>query len=200
VRLLDAWPLVRGHHPDARLLFLDSPNPGTTPQRVYADTRARARGLDPESRSIFFSPWIPYSAREDLYAAADLIVSISAEGLETDLAYRTRLLDAAWGGVPSVSVSGGALARELADAGAGWRVEGSAEDLARAIVAALSRERCSEAARAARAFAAERSWARVARPLVSWCERPCVDENRLPYPAARETRLWKRLTRRVLSR
>ncbi|HEY6066275.1 MAG TPA: hypothetical protein VIY96_08980, partial [Thermoanaerobaculia bacterium] len=106
--LLDAWPIVLSGKPDARLLFLDSPNPETTPQRVHAETRSRSKDVDPTGRSIVFSPWIPYSARPDLYAAADVIVSISSEGLETDLAYRTRLLDAAWGGVPSVSVAGGA--------------------------------------------------------------------------------------------
>ncbi|HEU5250182.1 MAG TPA: hypothetical protein VFW15_09355, partial [Thermoanaerobaculia bacterium] len=128
--LLDAWPIVRRGEPHAQLLFLESPNPDTTPQRVYVETRERARELDPDGRSILFRPWVAYSAREDLYAASDLIVSISAEGLETDLAYRTRLLDAAWGGVPSVSVAGGALACELAGAGAGWQVERSPAALA----------------------------------------------------------------------
>jgi hypothetical protein len=195
--LLEAWPLVLSGERDARLLFSDSPNPETTPQRVYAQTRERAREIDPSGRSIVFSPWIPYSAREDLYAASDLIVSISSEGLEADLAYRTRLLDAAWGGVPSVSVAGGALARDLEDAGAGWRVERSAEAFARAILAALAPDRREAAARCARAFAAERTWKRVAGPVVSWCGAARVDANRLPYPEAPERPLWERLTRRV---
>jgi len=198
--LLEAWPLVTSGQREARLLFLDSPNPETTPQRVHAETRARARAIDPTGRSIVFSRWVPYSARPDLYAAVDLIVSISSDGLETDLAYRTRLLDAAWGGVPSVSVAGGALARELADAGAGWRVDRSPDLLARAVLAGLSPERRAAASRSAREFAAERTWDRVARPLVSWCADARVDSSRLPYPAAPEPRLWERFTRRVLSR
>jgi glycosyltransferase involved in cell wall biosynthesis len=198
--LLDAWPIVLAEEPRARLLFLDSPNPDTTPQRVHGETRARARQVDPSGRSILFLPWVAYADREDLYAAADLIVSISSDGLETDLAYRTRLLDAAWGGVPSVSVAGGALARELAGAGAGWRVERSAEALAHAILGGLSPDRRKEAALAARAFAARRSWQEVARPLVSWCGRARIDGNRLPLPDASEPRLWQRLARRVLSR
>lgn len=198
--LLDAWPLIRRAQPEARLLFLDSPNPDTTPQRVHGETRARARALDPSGRSILFSPWVAYSRREDLYAAADVIISISTEGLETDLAYRTRLLDAAWGGLPSVSIAGGALARDLADAGAGWRADRSAEALARAVLDAMEPGRRASASAAARKFAAARSWERVARPLVKWCAGARVDENRLPYPAAPEPRLWQRLARRVLSR
>lgn len=198
--LVEAWPIVLSGEPRARLLFLDSPNPDTTPQRVHAETLNRARQIDPSGRSILFRPWVTYAAREDLYAATDLIVSVSSEGLETDLAYRTRLLDAAWGGVPSVSVGGGALARELADAGAGWRVERSPDALARAVLAGLSPDRREAAARAAREFAAGRSWQEVARPLVSWCRGARIDRNRLPFPQGSESRLWQRLTRRVLSR
>ena len=198
--LLEAWPRVAAAIPRAQLLFLDSPNPDSTPQRVHAAARARARELDPEGRSIRFSPWVPYGARADLYAAADLIVSISTEGLETDLAYRTRLLDAAWGGLPSVSVAGGPLARELADAGAGWRVERSVDALAGALVEALAPDHRETASRAARAFAAARTWDVVARPLVSWCRNARIDPNRLPYPPAPEPPLWERLARRVLSR
>jgi len=196
--LLDAWPLVRREQPEARLVFLDSPNPDTTPQQVHARTRARARSLDPGGASILFSRWVPYSERENLYAASDVIVSISSDGLETDLAYRTRLLDAAWAGVPSVSVAGGALARELADAGAGWRVGRSSEALARAVIAALEPERRAQASRAAREYAAERSWETVTAPLLAWCAGARVDENRLPFPTPPEPRLWQRLTRRVL--
>jgi glycosyltransferase involved in cell wall biosynthesis len=197
--LLEAWPRVLSGEPEARLLFLASPNPETTPQRIYAEARARAKEIDPTGHSIVFSRWVPYSGRADLYAAADLIVSISSNGLETDLAYRTRLLDAAWGGVPSVSVAGGGLARELSEAGAGWRAEGSADLLARAVLAGLSPERRTAASRSAREFAAERTWDRVAHPLVSWCRDARVDPNRMPAPGDGEPRLWERLAR-VLSR
>ncbi|MEP6801239.1 MAG: hypothetical protein ABJC07_04840, partial [Acidobacteriota bacterium] len=119
--LLDAWPSILSAHPQAKLLFFENPNPESTPQKVYARVRERARIVDPAGQSVFFGPWLPYEARADLYAAVDLAVSISSSGLETDLAFRTRLLDAAWGGVPSVSVHGGSIARELEEAGGGVR-------------------------------------------------------------------------------
>ena len=198
--LLEAWPRVAAAIPRAQLLFLDSPNPETTPQRVLAAARARARQIDPEGRSIRFSPWVPYGTRADLYAASEVIVSISSEGLETDLAYRTRLLDAAWGGVPSVSIAGGPLSRELAEAGAGWRAERSVDALAGALVSALSPVQREAASRAARDFAAARTWDVVAQRLVSWCANARIDPNRLPYPPAQEPRLWQRLAQRVRSR
>lgn len=181
--LLDAWPDILRRQPGAQLLFFENPNLETTPQRVFEKTRERARALDPAGRSIRFSPWLPYAARPDLYAAADLAVSISSEGLETELSYRTRLLDAAWGGVPAVTVGGGSLARELSAAGAAFECARQAPALADRIAVLLSDARTlSRASAAARRFAAERTWASVTAPLSAWCRRAQVDPSRLPGP------------------
>jgi glycosyltransferase involved in cell wall biosynthesis len=182
--LLAAWPEILRGQPGARLLFFESPNRETTPQRVFDRARIRSREIDPDGRSVVFSPWLPYFARADLYAAADLLVSISAEGLETELAYRTRLLDAAWGGVPSVSVGGGTLARDLARAGAAFECGRDPAQLSQRVVALLSDAALRKGAGdAARAFAAARSWKAVAAPLAEWCRGARVDPGRLPVPA-----------------
>lgn len=195
--LLEAWPGIARRHPKARLLFFENPNPESTPQRVYARTRERARSIDPDAHSIVFVPWQPYSSRADLYAAVDLVVSISSPGLETDLAFRTRLLDAAWGGAPSVTVGGGPIARALEAAGAAVRVERTASAVANAVDSLLGdAERRGIASRAARRFASEHSWSRVTAPLAAWCRDARVDPGRLPLPSARGGSFWKRLQQR----
>ncbi len=183
--LLQAWPEILREHPKARLLFFESPNRETTPQRVFERARARAREIDPDGRSVVFSPWLPYPARADLYAAADLLVSICSEGLETELAYRTRLLDAAWGGVPSVSVGGGTLARELSRSGAAFECARDAGQLARTrLGVALRRAAARRPPERRRGrFAAARSWQAVTAPLSEWCRDARVDPGRLPVPA-----------------
>jgi glycosyltransferase involved in cell wall biosynthesis len=197
--LLEAWPGVLRRLPDAKLLFFENPNPETTPQRVYARARERARAIDPQGKSILFSPWLPYASRADLYAAVDLLVSISSEGLERDLAFRTRLLDAAWGGLPSLSVAGGPLARQLEQAGAGRRVTGTASALADAVTQMLAdpAER-EKGAAAARRFAAARAWSLVAAPLAAWCREARVDAGRLPLPHHESQPLWRRLRKKVV--
>ena len=60
--LLSAWPEIRKRVPDARLLFFESPNPDTTPQGVFEAARTAAKAIDPEGRSIVFSPWLPYAS------------------------------------------------------------------------------------------------------------------------------------------
>jgi len=183
--LLSAWPEIQKRVPDARLLFFESPNPDTTPQGVFEAARAAAKSIDPEGRSIVFSPWLPYAARADLYAAADLAISIASEGLETELAYRTRLLDAAWGGVPCVAVAGGTLARELASAGAAIECGRDAHGLAVSVSGLLlDAPRRKAMGRAARTFASERVWGNVAAPLRAWARNARVDPGRLPLPAA----------------
>src|SRR5262249_501864 len=178
-------------------LFFENPNPDTTPQRVYARARERARAIDPQGRSILFSPWRPYSSRVDLYAAVDLLVSICSEGLERDLAFRTRLLGAAWGGGASVSVAARPVGGELEQAGAGRRVAGTATALAECVGQLLTdREEREKMAAAARRFAAARSWNAVAAPLAAWCREARVDPGRLPLPGKEARPLWGRLRRR----
>ena len=197
--LLTAWPEILRRHPDARLLFFENPNPETTPQVSFGRARQRAREIDPQGSSILFSPWLPYASRADLYAATDLLVTICSEGLETELSYRTRLLDAAWGGVPSVSVSGGSLAHELARIEAGFESAPEASALAGRVVSLLSDpERRARAAAAAVRFAAARSWKVVAEPLAAWIRQARVDAGRLalPPPAGNRSML-RRLGRRL---
>lgn len=190
--LLEAWPAIAAREPQARLLFFENPNPASTPQGAFERARRRAREIDPRGESIFFSPWLPYGSRPDLYAAADLAVSIASEGLETELAYRTRLLDAAWGGVPSIAVGGGALAGELARAGGGFECGRGAPDLAERIGALLGDAAAREkAAAAAKAFATSRTWRAVAAPLVTWCLSARPDPGRTASSPPRSR--WKRL-------
>ena len=192
--LLEAWPRIAAAVPGAQLLFFTNPNPETTPQRAFARAKERARSLDPEGRSILFSAWLAYAARADLYAACDLAVSIASPGLESDLAYRTRLIDAAWGGVPSLAVAGGSLAAELESAGAARRVARDAGALAGEVIAMLSdAPRRAAASAAARAFAASRSWQAVTAPLAAWCRTAAADPGRLPLPASRKGSLWNRM-------
>ncbi len=100
--LLEAWPRVLRARARGAAALLREPEPrdhaaarlrGGARSARRRRPRRRARSI---SRPGFPTPRAPTSTRR-----RDLAVSISSEGLETELAYRTRLLDAAWGGVPS---------------------------------------------------------------------------------------------------
>jgi len=166
--ILDGWEAILRRFPAARLIFSANPNPESTPQSAWESARARSDRDGLTGRSVFFLPWTPYGDRWRLYAAATLAVCSCRPGLETDLSYRTRLLDAAAAGLASVSLNGGALAREIEAAGGGLEtgdaaafrdaIEGYLADSAR-------RERDGDRARR---FARARSWESVVRPLSSF--------------------------------
>jgi glycosyltransferase involved in cell wall biosynthesis len=188
--LLDVWPRLAARFPGIRLLFSENPNPESTPQEAYRAARERALAMGSSGSGIVFLPWQNYEDRTDLYAAATLLVVVCREGLETDLAFRTRLLDAAWAGLPSVSVGGGALARELEAAGAALDVpRGRPDRLFDAVSLWLGDPNPrGVASRVARQFARDRTWARVVGPLADFLDMAEVSPSRLPFPEGLEGR------------
>ena len=192
--LFEAWPQLLEEFPSIRLVFCENPNRETTPQRVYESALALARRRGWADRSIFFLPWTPYARRGELYGACALAVCLCRPGLETRLSFRTRLLDAAAFGLPSVSIEGGGLARDLAAAGAGECVRdagGLRESVRGYLRNAARRLRASERAKE---FAAGFTWGRVARPLLEFFERPSV-AARLDFPERRPRPAFRLLRR-----
>jgi glycosyltransferase involved in cell wall biosynthesis len=182
--LLAIWPSLLEEFPGARIVFSENPNRETTPQRVFAEAVAESQRRGWKGRSWFFVPWTPYARRGALYGAASVAVCVCRPGLETELSFRTRLLDAAAAGLPSVSMNGGALAERLERAGAGI-VAGSRDALRDGIARLLGdtalRRTFSEHARAA---SAELAWDRVVEPLAAFFDEPRISA-RLPFPEAR---------------
>lgn len=178
------WPSLEEEFPGVRIVFSENPNRETTPQRVYAEAVAQSERRGWKDRSWFFLPWTPYSRRGELYAASRAAVCVCRPGLETELSFRTRLLDAAAAGLPSVSVHGGALADRLERAGAGI-VAGSAEALREGIARLLRDSSFREkAAASARRLAADFAWERVVAPLAAFFDDPWISA-RLPFPEAK---------------
>lgn len=192
--LFAVWPDLLAEFPRLRIIFSENPNRESTPQRVFEHAAAASAARGWKDRSVFFLPWSPYPERGALYGASRLAVCLCRPGLETELSYRTRLLDAASAGLPSVSMHGGGLAASLAAAGAGWT---AADPLAlrEAIARPLRDEslRRSASSNAAR-FAAGHSWERVIEPLAGFFESPRVSA-RLPFPDARPRPAFRLLRR-----
>jgi glycosyltransferase involved in cell wall biosynthesis len=171
--VLDAWPAILAAVPKARLLFSESPNPASTPQRRLVEVKARAERECWLGRSVYVLPWIEHEKRGGLYRSCRVAVLAHGASLETDLSFRTRVLDFLWAGLPVVSVEGGAAARLIERDGAGVVVPPKADALARALVTLLTNEearrRCSVmAATAAKAF----RWSATLEPLVRYVGAP----------------------------
>ncbi len=194
--------------PDLRLLFVRSPNPGSTPQRRLDElvaASARERWLAERVQVI---DWVPFERRWDLLRDVDLMVAAHRPGLESDLSLRTRCLDALAVGCPVVVTEGGALGRLLAGWQAGWTVPaGDQGALARALdlVLAGGPEVAARCTRGRERCAQEFGWDRVLQPLRAFCRRPERDPAKEAFtfrpatrvPAARLLFRLRRFARRL---
>lgn len=178
--LLRALPGVLARHPQARLVFMgaDHPDPARIPEMEKArQARALSREMGLEGASVFWAPWAAYTERGAYLLDADVGVSLHERGIESRLAFRTRLLDAIWAGLPMVVTRGDVLARELEASGAAVAVEAGAVDAVAQALSALLDETDPRARRAAAldALRARYAWERVTRPLRDFCRAPVLD-------------------------
>ncbi len=185
--VLDALTLI--DRPELELLFIRNPNSGATPQRRMAEVEQWARRRGWWGNRIRALDWIPYERRYDLLRDVELMVATHRPSLETDLALRTRFLDALVAGCPVVASEGGALARLLTENDAGWLVPpGDPEALASALSEVilggdLVRARVDRA----RGVAEEFAWDRVLEPIVRFCRAPARDSFKERFASPLET-------------
>jgi hypothetical protein len=160
-----------------------------------------ARELGLEGRRVHFHDgWVPYAERGAWLLDADLGVSAHPAHLESRFAFRTRIVDYLWAGLPVVTTGGDALGELVRARGLGRTVApGDAEAFAAACAQLLDGGAAAERA-AARTVAEELRWERVVEPLREFClhgaKRPATVARRraviaatlAQYPAiARET-------------
>jgi len=162
------------------LYLIANPNRGSTPQRLLAEVEAECRRRGWWGERVRLLDWVPGDRRYDLLRDVDLLVAPHRPSLETRLSLRTRFLDAAAAGTPSVTSAGGAMSRLLADCNAGWVVPpADPEALAAALAEALTDAAAVAARRRGAAALARRfAWEDALAPLVAWCRRPRRDDSK----------------------
>ncbi len=138
---------------------------------VSAEAEARALGLW-GSGVVRLPAWVPYGERGGLLRAAAVAVSCHRPSLEAALAFRTRLLDCVWSGLPVVATEGDELSERAAREGWARTVPtGDSDALAAALREVLDPERNARARAAASASAGPYSWDAAVAPLCALLER-----------------------------
>jgi glycosyltransferase involved in cell wall biosynthesis len=178
-RWLDAESAIRAvaalvaRRPNVRLVFMG----GAADHPAAAASTESARRLAGELGLLgsvvhFHERWIPYAERGAWLTEAACVISAHADHLETRFAYRTRLLDCFWAGLPAVCSSGDDLAERVVreDLGA-VAPPGDASALSVALERVLTRGRDSYAA-GLREAAEAQTWQRVSAPLARWVTDP----------------------------
>jgi glycosyltransferase involved in cell wall biosynthesis len=173
-----AAALARQRVPRLQLALIAGRRPGTAapPMRAAADEAREVAGPGVH----FIDTWIPYSERGAWLLDADVAVSAHKPSLEAELAFRTRLLDCLWAGLPAACTSGDVLASE--GEWQGWARTAPPLDVQRfadALVGLCDPAENQKARAAAREAARDRTWQRSADTLLALLEGPAPDRPRI---------------------
>ena len=181
VALVEALAFVDDQRVCAAFLAGPHPTPSVGPMPLIDVVKERVDALGLGERVAFIEHWVPYAERADWAASADVGVSLHHSHVETEFAYRTRILDYLWSGLPVVCSAGDVLADEIARHELGFVVSpGDHQQLAAALCAARDADASERSERRDRAaqWAARHTWRIVAEPLVEACATARVSPER----------------------
>jgi len=183
--LVTAIGELAGRRDDVRLVFLGMkhPNPEVPDMGITGQTRSLAQRLDLVGSHVFFNEtWVPYQDRQNWLLDSDAGVTTHYEHVETTFAFRTRVLDYLWAGLPIVTTDGDSFADLVRREGLGVVVPSEdpvalADALERVLYDAEFAAACTERIAVVR----ERfTWENVLAPLVEFCRNPRPAADRLP--------------------
>ena len=156
---------------DVRLVFPGTrhPNPQVAGMpTLAAQAMALADELGLCDKAVFFGDWVPYEDWANVLLESDVALTLHHESVETRLAWRTRVLDYIWAGLPIVATQGDATSELIERYGVGELVrQGDVSGVAGAIGRALDvgREAWGEGREGL-------TWRRVVVPLLRYCLAP----------------------------
>ncbi len=178
----DPATLVRGvakaaaQDPRIKLVFLGTKHPNATVPTMprVAEARAVASELGILDKHVFLHDgWVPYEERADWLGDASIGTSTHFQSIETELAYRTRMLDYFWAGLPVLCTEGDAIAQEVRAGGLGEVVgEADVDGVAAAILRLADHDHRDQVAARVREHAATRTWSQVLAPVFEFVDAP----------------------------
>lgn len=168
---IQAMERVVARHPNAVLVFFEQEQQQLT---VIEQAKHLAGEMGLLGRQVISARWLPPEQWQAALLEADVGLSFHPASLETRFAFRTRLLDYIWAGLPIVTAAGDVLSELVSSHGLGHVVEpGDTEALACALIALLDEPDARGARRGAFHHVAEQfQWERVSQPLQRFCQQP----------------------------
>jgi glycosyltransferase involved in cell wall biosynthesis len=165
---------------DIKLFFLATRRAATDSTGInvaYAADEAitLSQQLDLYNRFVFFNQeWVPYTERQNYFLEANIGISTHHETLETHFAFRTRLLDYLWAGLPIITTTGDSLSELVERFQLGIVVAPSAVQQIQDAIMRLTDDhvfvnQCRENIQRIRA---QFFWSAIIKPLDAFCAQP----------------------------
>ncbi|WP_116051258.1 glycosyltransferase [Amycolatopsis palatopharyngis] len=186
--LIRAVDQLRERRADVRLVFLGMrhPNPEVSEMDIGVQTIRLSDSLGLTGKHVFFNEeWVPYAERQNWLLDANCGVTTHYSHVETTFAFRTRVLDYLWAGLPIVTTDGDSFADLVRAERLGVVVPAQdAGALADALERCLYDTEFADGCRERMAAVAQRyAWPRALAPLVEFCRDPRPAADRLPGSA-----------------
>lgn len=111
--LIRAIHLLSEKRSDIKLVFMGikHPNDAVPEMRMATEAVKLAKALNLYDKHVFFNfGWVPYEQRQGFLLESNVGVSLHFEHLETEYAFRTRILDYFWAGLPIIATRGDCFA------------------------------------------------------------------------------------------
>lgn len=180
--LVQAIARVAEKRPDVRLVFPATrhPNAAIPDMPMRAKTVELSDQLGLTGKAIFFGDWVPYELWPSYLLEADIGASLHLEALETHFAFRTRMLDYIWAGLPMVVTGGDTTSELVTRYGLGQVVlPRDAQAVAEAIVQLLDTPDLREIHRARfEQVRPDFTWEKVCEPIVRFCQQARLAPDR----------------------
>lgn len=107
--LIQAIKEIQKYRKDVHLVFMGikHPNDQVPAMAMAAKAIQLAKDLDLLNKNVHVNyGWVPYHERQNFFLEADFGVSTHFDNLETRFAFRTRMLDYIWAGLPMIATQG----------------------------------------------------------------------------------------------
>jgi GT2 family glycosyltransferase/glycosyltransferase involved in cell wall biosynthesis len=174
--LIEGIAIAAQQEPRLKLFFLGTahPNPDVPEMMRAAEAYRAADRLGILDKHVFFNDgWVAYDDRANYLLDADVGVSTHFLHIETELSFRTRILDYLWAGIPILATEGDSLSNLVREHDLGEVVRAEdPDDVARALLRIADEERRAVCRANVEALAPEMTWERALAPLVEFCRTP----------------------------
>jgi glycosyltransferase involved in cell wall biosynthesis len=173
--LIRAVARMSARHPNIRLLFMGTKHPVVEEMGIVTESLRLAQELDVINRSVFFNDsWVQFSERQNWLLEADAGVSTHMSHVETTFAFRTRILDYLWAGLPMVVTEGDSFAELVEEEGLGIVVPPqNVEALEQALERVLFDKKFIALTRSnVQRVRTEFFWDKALAPLISFVQNP----------------------------
>ncbi len=176
--LIEAVGRLQDLEPAVKLVFMSTTHPNAgIPPKMWMTGRARelADELGLTGQRVFFnSDWVPYEDRAKWLSAADCGVSTHFENAETHFAFRTRILDYLWAGLPIICTKGDHFAQLVERRQLGWTVPARDSAALEAAIRELAADpdRRQQISKRVKDEAEQLTWGQTAAPLRAFAAAP----------------------------